>query len=234
MKGKFYGIGVGPGDPELITLKAINILHEIDMIVSPEARANKGSFAYEIAAPHLPENLEELTLVFPMIHDRDELEKKWKENAEIIAGEINKGKDVAFLTLGDPCVYSTYMYIVPHLQKLGVEIETIPGITSFCSVAAKMNLPLATWEETFGIVPLREGCESAEKALDSFDNVVIMKPSHDNALLAEKLEERGLADKFVMISKCSTEEQIVTRDINDLKGEKVPYLSTIIVKRKGF
>jgi precorrin-2/cobalt-factor-2 C20-methyltransferase len=125
------------------------------------------------------------------------------------------------------------MYLLPLLEE-GVAVETIPGITSFCAVAANQNLPLALWEETFGIVPLKHGCASAEQALEHYDNVVIMKPSHDSERLAEILEEKGLDDKFVMISKCSTDIQQVTTDVNVLKEGNVPYLSTMIVKRKGF
>ena len=233
MAGKFVGIGVGPGDPDLITVKAIKAIEAADVLVCPEARNGKGSFAFEIAASYIPKETEILTLEFPMVHDHDVMMEAWKKNAEIISERVGKGQNVAFLTLGDPTVYSTYMYLLPLLAE-GVPVETIPGITSFCAVAANQNLPLALWEETFGIIPLKHGCESAAKALDHYDNVVIMKPSHDSEKLAEILEEKGLEDKFVMISKCSTDIQQVTTDIQTLKDGNVPYLSTMIVKRKGF
>ena len=168
-----------------------------------------------------------------MVHDHDIMMEAWKKNAKIISARVADGQNVAFLTLGDPTVYSTYMYLLPLLED-GIPVETIPGITSFCAVAANQNLPLALWEETFGIVPLKHGCETAEKALEHYDNVVIMKPSHDSEKLAEILEEKGLQDNFVMISKCSTDIQNVTTDIQTLKDGNVPYLSTMIVKRKGF
>ncbi len=233
MAGKFVGIGVGPGDPDLITVKAIKAIEAADVLVCPEARNGKGSFAFEIAESYIPKETEILTLEFPMVHDHDVMMKAWKENAEVISERVAKGQNVAFLTLGDPGVYSTYMYLLPLLEE-GVKVETIPGITSFCAVAANQNLPLALWEETFGIVPLKHGCETAELALEHYDNVVIMKPSHDSERLAEILEEKGLDDKFVMISKCSTDIQQVTTDIDVLKAGNVPYLSTMIVKRKGF
>ncbi len=114
-----------------------------------------------------------------------------------------------------------------------MDIVTVPGITSFTAVASRMNLPLALGDESFGIVPLMEGCESAEKALEAFDNCVIMKPSHDNEKLATILEDKDLQDKFVLIEKCGTDQERIVHDINELKNGKVPYLSTMIVKRKG-
>ncbi len=233
MKGIFYGIGVGPGDPEFLTLKAVRILKEVDIVVCPEAKKNVGSVALNIANDYLKDDIERLYMTFPMVHDKDVLEKQWAENAHIIGEKIKEGKNVAFITLGDPTVYSTYMYMVPFLKKENVEIVTIPGITSFTAVASRMNLPLALGDESFGIVPLMEGCESAEKALDIFDNVVIMKPSHDNIKLASILEEKGLQDSFVLIEKVATEQERIVHDINELKKGKVPYLSTMIVKRKG-
>ncbi len=232
MKGKFIGIGVGPGDPELVTVKAINAIKSLDIVVCPEAREGKGSFAFDIAKQYIPTSTDVLTLVFPMVHDHDVMEKAWKENAQIIEGKVKEGKTVGFITLGDPGVYSTYMYILPYLSE-DIMIETIPGVTSFSAVAATQNLPLVLWEESFGVTALKKGAESVKKALDVYDNLVIMKPSHDPKLLASILEEKGLDDKFVLISKCSTDEEIITENIDDLKNGNVPYLSTLIVKRKG-
>lgn len=232
MSGRFIGIGVGPGDPELVTVKAVKAIKNLDVIVCPEARDGKGSFAFDIAKGYIPENVKILTLAFPMVHNRDVMEAAWKKNAKIIEKEVKAGQNVGFLTLGDPTVYSTYMYILPYLDT-NIPVETIPGVTSFCTVAASQNLPLVLWEESFGVVPLKKGGAAVEKALDVYDNVVIMKPSHDARVLAEILESRSLADKFVLISKCSTDEQQVSTDIKTLKEGSVPYLSTLVVKRKG-
>lgn len=233
MPGKFIGIGVGPGDEDLITIKAVNTLKDVDIIVCPQSKKKEGSIAYNIAEKYISETTEKLYLEFPMIHDKAKLKEKWSENADIISEKIKKNKNVAFLTLGDPTVFSTYMYLVPLLKTRGIEVETIPGITSFCAVASKVSVPLTTWEETLAIVPLKKGCQSAIEALDNFDNVVIMKPSHDSNRLAEELIKRGLEDKFILISKCSTDEEKIVTDINQIVEEDIPYLSTMIVKRKG-
>lgn len=233
MKGKFYGIGVGPGDPDLLTLKAVEILKHVDVVVCPEARKGEGSFALQIAEKWLPKGAETLSMEFPMVHDAEILQKAWVKNAEVIKAETAKGRNLAFLTLGDPTVYSTYMYLVPFVKAAGVEVETIPGITSFTAVASRLNLPLTTADETLAIVPLMKGCESARVALENFDNCVIMKASHDNQKLGEILEDMGLQESFVLISKCGTEDESVMTSIDELKGDKVPYLSTMIVKKKG-
>lgn len=233
MAGRFIGIGVGPGDEDLITIKAVNTLKAVDIIVCPQRKRKNGSIAYNIAEKYILDTTQKLYLEFPMIHDTDKLKEKWRENADIIGQKIKENKNVAFLTLGDPTVFSTYMYLVPLLKEKGIGVETIPGITSFCAVAAKVSVPLTTWEETLAIVPLKKGCQSAMEALDNFDNVVIMKPSHDSKKLGEELIKRGLEDKFILISKCSTDEETIITDINQLLEEDIPYLSTMIVKRKG-
>ncbi len=232
---KFYGIGVGPGDSDLLTVKAVNILNEVDIIVCPQKKEGADSFAYKIAKKHIKKDANIMNLVFPMVYCEDEIENKWKENAQIIAEKIHKGKSLAFITLGDPTVYSTYMYLVPYLKDLNVEVETVPGITSFCLVASNMNIPIAEWEEGFSVVPLRKGTDDKlAKALDDFENVIVMKPSNNCEMVAEELIKRGLENNFVLISKCGTDEQTIIRDINVIKNKKIPYLSTIIIKKNGF
>lgn len=233
MKGKFYGIGVGPGDPELITLKAISTIKMADVLICPDAGNGKKSIALEIGEDYVQDTTERVAMTFPMVYDPEVLNKSWEENAILIEGYINAGKNVAFITLGDPGVFSTFMYIVPFLVSKGIQVETIPGVTSFSAVASTMNLPICLWEETFTVVPLQKDVSSARRAIENSDNVIIMKPSYANKELAELLIEKGLENNFVMISKVSTNTQNIVRDINVLKNEKVPYMSTIIIKRKG-
>ncbi|WP_425446721.1 precorrin-2 C(20)-methyltransferase [Dethiothermospora halolimnae] len=232
MKGKFYGIGVGPGDPELITIKAVNTLKKVDMVICPEAKKEKGSIAFNIGKNYLKEDMEILYLTFPMTHDDKVLEKKWKENSKIILKHLNKGKHIAFLTIGDPMVYSTYMYLLPYLKEENVDIETIPGITSFCAVASRTNTPLASKGETLCILPLMKDSKKLDTVLDECDNIVVMKPSHDSKLLAKKLVEKGYQDNFILVSKCGTEEEEIITDIERLKNDKIHYLSTSIIKNK--
>ncbi|MGF7057497.1 precorrin-2 C(20)-methyltransferase [Brassicibacter mesophilus] len=233
MVGKFYGIGVGPGDPELITVKAVNILKNIDVVVCPEGKKDTESIAFNIAKDYLSDDMQTLKLHFPMTYNENTLNEKWKENAQIIADVLRSGKNIAFLTLGDPSVYSTYMYLLPFLRERDIDIETIPGITSFCASASRVNIPLASGDETLCILPLRRGLDGLDEILDNFDNIVIMKPSHDNKKLADKINERKLNDNFVMISKCSNNEEEISHSVGRLRDQQVPYLSTVIIKKGG-
>lgn len=232
MKGKFYGIGVGPGDPELITLKAVNILKDIDIVICPKSKKDKKSYAFEIAERYLGVKTEILKLEFPMVYDKEILSNKWKENAKIIFELLEKGKNIAFLTIGDPMVYSTYMYLMNILKNYDIEIETVPGVTSFCAMASKVNIPLASEDETLCILPLRKQMDNLDAILDAFDNIVIMKPSHDNVKLAEKIEKMDKLNDFVLTSKCGQLDEEISYDVNRLK-EDIPYLSTVILKKRG-
>ncbi len=233
MKGKLYGIGLGPGDPDLVTLKAIKTLEKVDVVICPQSKGDKESIAFNIANVYLKEDVEVITLHFPMIYDEKELQEKWAENANIINKILISGKDVGFLMIGDPTIYSTYMYIVPLVKELGNEVETIPGVTSFCASAARINNPLAKADETFSVVPLRRNMKNLDKILSSHDNIIIMKPSYNNKALAQMLIEMKLEKNFALISKCGVDEENISYDIEDLKSDKLPYMSIVIIKKGG-
>ncbi len=141
--GTLYGIGVGPGDPELIPLKAVRILQHVNMIFTASSAKNEYSLAVKIAEPHLPASAVIKTLSFPMTKDPEVTRLAWQGNAQAILDELQSGRDVAFLTLGDPLTYSTYGYILKHIQILAPDltIVTVPGITSFQAAAARLNTP---------------------------------------------------------------------------------------------
>jgi len=149
--GKFYGIGVGVGDPENITVKAAKRLHEVDVIVLPEAKSGEGSTAFNIVKEYVKPEVEQLFLEFPMIRDVEARKVFRKNNADVISAELEKGKKVAFLTIGDPMTYSTYTYVLEHISD-DVEVETIAGITSFNSIAARLNIPLMVGDEDLKVV----------------------------------------------------------------------------------
>ena len=211
--GKLYGIGVGPGDPELLTLKAHRVLNEADVIFCPEKETGAGSFAFDIIKGLL-ENTEAkiVNLVYPMHYHGAQLREMWKQNAGCIAEHLSGERTGAFITLGDPAVYSTFMYTLPYIEAAGVEVEVVPGITSFCAAADSMKMPLVAWNE---------------------DLVVLMKPSTDPEALLRALEENHLEDRFVLITKTGTGEERLVTDFEDLKQYDIPYLSTVIIKKQG-
>lgn len=232
MKGKFYGIGVGPGDPKLLTIKAVDIIKNVDVLICPEGKKGKGSIAYEIVKEYIEDNAEIINLNFPMVYKEGELKNQWMKNIQIIYDKLVDGKDVGFITLGDPMLYSTYMYILPDIKKKGIEVQTIPGITSFCASASRANTPLAMGDEILTIFPLRKNGEKLEEIMNDFDNLVVMKPSNQNEKLAEYIEKRRLEDNFILVSNCGTNKENITDDINSIK-EGVPYLSTMIIKGRN-
>ncbi|MEG0379696.1 MAG: precorrin-2 C(20)-methyltransferase, partial [Eubacterium sp.] len=145
MSGIFYGLGVGPGDPDLLTVKAYKILQAADVIITPTKKMGKPSIAYRIVESHITEGTQVVEMSFPMLSlsaERETLQKQWKENADEIEVLLKEGKNVVFLTLGDPMVFSTYSYVMEFLLERGVEVVTLSGVPSFCNLAAQINVPL--------------------------------------------------------------------------------------------
>ncbi|MQM73441.1 MAG: precorrin-2 C(20)-methyltransferase [Eubacteriaceae bacterium] len=232
-KGKLYGIGVGPGDPELLTVKAVRAIESADVIISPTKKMGKPSIALQIAKPYIKPETKLVVMDFPMLSlsaERETLEKQWGENADQIQSMLNWGQNAVFLTLGDPMVYSTYSYVMEFLIDRGMAVETISGVPSFCSLAAHLNLPLTQGEESLGVVGMTQTEEEVDAVLDAHQNIVVMKVSANAKGLAKALRERHLEDHFVMISNIGMDSERVTRDIADLE-KKVPYLSTVLIKK---
>ncbi|OPX90680.1 precorrin-2 C(20)-methyltransferase [Pelotomaculum sp. PtaB.Bin117] len=232
MTGKLYGLGVGPGDPELITLKALRVLQQVPVVAVPVSRHGEDSLALAVAKPHLRSEQEIMNLQMPMSRNRDCLQKAWDSAAGKLLEKLGEGLDVAFLTLGDASLYSSYSYLVEKVGELDpkVEIETIPGITSFAAAAARLNLPLAKGDELLAVVPLLEEPEVLGKLLPHFSNMVLMKVARRYDELVRVLKESGRAENAVFISRCGLDGEIISRDLEAETGRKHDYLSAIIVK----
>ncbi len=227
--GKFYGIGVGVGDSELLTIKAINTLKDLDIIAIPESKKGEGSRAYQIAKEYIKKEVEVISLEFPMIKEREAINNKRKENAEIIRGFVKKGKKVGFLTIGDPMTYSTYIYILEFLRDK-ISIETIPGITSFASITSKLNLPLVLGDEDLKIISLHKKVDIV-KEINNSKNIVFMKVTRSFEKLKEALIITGNDRNFYLVVDCGKKDEKIIRDINDLTRENITYFSTLILKR---
>ena len=228
-KGRFYGIGVGVGDPENITVKATKKLHEVDVIVLPEAKSGEGSTAFEIVKEYLREDVEQLFLEFPMIKDVEARKVFRKNNAETIIKEFEKGKDVAFLTIGDPMTYSTFTYVLEYIPD-DVEVETVAGITSFNSIAARLNVPLMIGDEDLKVISVNKKTD-IYKEIENNDNLVLMKISRNFEKIKRAIIETGNVHNVVIVSDCGKENEIICTDIE--KVENVPYFSTLILKKGG-
>lgn len=231
MSGKLYGVGIGPGDPELITIKAIKVLQGADYIAIPKTDSDKASQALSIVESVLESKKEIIELLFPMSYDEKLLESSWNNAVTQIRKKLDEGRNVAFITLGDPTVYSTYIYAHKVLKQEGYKTEIVPGITSFCASAARSGISLGENRETIAIVPSAYECENLGDILDSFDNVVLMKVSRNLAKLKEILKAKGLLNKSVLVSKCGLEGEIVEFDIDSIDGASLSYFTTLIIKK---
>jgi len=227
-KGKLIGIGVGPGDTELLTLKAARVLKSVPVVFSPKSSKEKESIALSIVRPVLEERKDYKRLmlvepIFPMIEDKDELEKIWSNAAEMIAQYLDSGRDVAFITLGDTSIFSTYSYVQKKLFGR-YEIETIPGITSFTACAAARNKALVEQNDILTIVPKID--DRLEKVIEYSDSVVLMKASRNTSDLEATIEAKNRPKEIYSVQNCTRENEKI---IEGFSNEK-PYLTTTIIK----
>ncbi|MGL6065200.1 MAG: precorrin-2 C(20)-methyltransferase [Fusobacteriaceae bacterium] len=228
---KFYGIGVGVGDSSMVTLKAIETLKKIDVVILPEAKIGEGSTAYEIASKYLKENIEKVFLEFTMVRDEELRKISRKKNTEIIEEYLKNGKNIAFLTIGDPMVYSTYSYILQYLDNK-YSVETVCGIPTFIDMASMLNIPLVLGDESLKVISLNENT-NIEKEIENSDNLVFMKVSRNFNQLKEALRATNNLNNIVMVSNCGKKNQKIYWDIENLKNEDIEYFTTLILKTRG-
>jgi len=232
--GTLYGIGVGPGDPELITLKALKVLQRVTRIFASCSSKNSYSLALNIVRCHLNgAGIEHLP--FPMTRDPQVLQDAWEKNAARVLEVLGSGADAAFVTLGDPLTYSTFGYLLKTMKQLQPEVQvvTIPGITSYSAAAALTQTPLTEGEESFFLVSGAQGAARLREVVDKTDNIVMLKTYRNFSEIYRALEELDLLDRAVCISRCGLDGETVVENLRDMKEQSMPYLSMIIIKKKG-
>ena len=231
---KFYGIGVGVGDPEMITVKAMNRLKNLDVLILPNAGREFSSTAYEIVKDYLKKDIKLVDMEFSMNPSLNERERERLENSKIVERYLDENLNVGFITIGDPMTYSTYIYLLENINK-EYEVETIPGISSFVDIASRMNIPLVVGNENLKVIGLYKKCDKNYiiKAIEENDNLVIMKVSLKFDELKEALKETNNQNNIVLVCESGKEEQKIYFDIENLKKEDVPYFSTLILKKGG-
>lgn len=227
MKAKLYGVGVGPGDPELLTLKAARIIRESPVVAIP-TKEIEASVAYQIVRQCIPEidSKELLAIHMPMTKNKEELDKSHQDAAAKITAYLDAGKQVAFLTLGDPCVYSTYMYVHQLVEEQGYPTEILSGITSFCAVAARLNMGLVEKAEPLHIIP---SSYQIEDALRLPGTKVLMKAGKKLPAVKEELEQ--LNAQVWMVENCGMKEEKIYRGAEEI-NINAGYYTLIIVKEK--
>ena len=223
-RGKLYGVGVGPGDPELVTKKAERVLREADIVAVPDKGAGEKT-ALNIVSD-LVAGKELLYCPTPMVRDRAVLDGCYEQIANDICSLLDEGKNVAFITLGDPTVYSTYIYVHKKVLARGYEAELIPGVPSFCAVAARLNTSLCEGAERLLIVP---ASHDAADCLDIRANKVFMKAGKAIGELQAQLAERDMLEHASLVANCGMEGELVCPHFADMT-DGTGYFSIVLVK----
>ena len=232
--GRLYGIGIGPGDPELLTLKAARIIREVPVVVVPKKGETSRSYALSIAREYLdPERQEILELVFPKKKELSELESYWESSVEAIRARLDEGKDCAFLTEGDPLFYGTFIYVFNIMRKRfpDIRVEVVPGVSSMNAAAARASRPLTNASDKLVVLPATYDPDYLASALREFDVVVLLKVSSVFDRVLDTLEDMGLVEKAVYVSRGTTPEEEIVYDIRQLRGRRLDYLSLLIVQK---
>jgi len=232
--GTFFGIGVGPGDPDLITLKAVKILQQVDVVFAAASTKNNHSLAVNIAKPHIPDATPILRLAFPMTTDRAVAQTAWDAHARRIYEFLGKGLNAAFLTLGDPMTYSTYGYVLRYMRRIDPRIcaTTVPGITSYQAAAARINQPLVEGEESLLVVSGARGGNRLRELSVKPETVVFLKAYRNIADIARAIDEAEPGYRCTGICKCGQPDEKVIQDLADLEGRCPDYWTLIIAKQK--
>ena len=231
--GKLIGASLGPGDPELITRRSWAVLQSGARWIYPVKKAAEASYALSIVERGgLPVPADAVSLIFPMTRDAELLAKAWLRAAEQTVKLLAEGRDLVFLVEGDASTFATFGHLARIARELApeIEVETIPGVSSFAAAAAAASIPLAEEDETLAIIPAAYGTGVIDHLLDEFDTLILLKvkPMLDEVL--ELLEKRGLLAKSCFIEKVGSPEERIVRDIASLQGETVNYLSLLLVQ----
>ena len=225
MKGVAYGVGVGPGDPELMTVKAIRLIRENRVIAVPGTDP-KASVAYQIAVQNVPElaDKELVPIEMPMVRDRAVQAEAHRRGAQILADYLDRGENVVYLTLGDPTIYCTFSYLQHILEAEGYPVELVSGVPSFCAAAARLNLPLAEWDEPLHVLP---AVHRTDQHLDGDGACVLMKSGRSMTAVKELLRQSGR--EVAAVSNCGMETEKVYRSVEEIPDD-AGYFSLIIAK----
>ncbi|GBE03291.1 MAG TPA: precorrin-2 C(20)-methyltransferase [Nitrospirae bacterium] len=248
MSGKLSVIGIGPGDPELLTLKAVRVIKESPVICVPKGRAEGASLALSIVEKAVDLGGKEIIEAhFPMVKTREQgsceenvgaihelplLDEKWDETVSLISNKLKNGADVAFLTLGDPAIYSTFFYLYDKLLAVMPElkIEIVPGISSINASASRLNMSLGLGNDKIAVLPANY-MGDLKTILGTFDTVVLMKVNKVFNEILEILSGMGLVENAKCISKVGMKDEKIFEDIREIKEEELNYFSIVILKK---
>lgn len=228
--GRLYGIGVGPGDPKLMTIKAYEAIKACDVIAIP-AVSRTECYAYQIVEKVYPDIAQKCIMCtpFPMIKDKKKLDAAHEKIYKDIVSELESRKNVGMLTIGDPSVYSTYMYIHKRVKGAGFDADMISGVPSFCAAAARLGIPLGEMKQEIHIIP---ASYDVEKTLEYGGTCVYMKSGKKLGELIKVLEKAialGRKMEVYGVTNCGMEDECIYRGLDELEMAE-GYLTIVIVK----
>lgn len=228
-----YAVGVGPGDPELLTRKAERILRSVDVILAPVSNPSESSVALSTINYLIDENRQKIIIhQFPMTSDKSRLIPAWQEAANIIVSHAEAGRSVAFITIGDPLFYSTFIYLLRILREHSsqIDVEIIPGISSINAAAAEAAVSLVESEEKIAIIPATAGIAEIAVALAHFETVVLLKVKPIYSDIIQLLRQTGRVNSTIFVERVGTPRQIVLTDFTQIASHSPDYLSLLIIK----
>jgi precorrin-2/cobalt-factor-2 C20-methyltransferase len=238
MTGKLYVLGIGPGDPELMTLKAVRILKEVRCIVVPKGREEGSSLALSIVQKSLSLDGKEIVEAFfpmkkTMGNEKEDLDRQWNETVDAVLNRLDRGIDAAFITIGDPGIYSTFFYLYDRLlqRRPSLAVEIVPGISSINAAAARAGLYLGLGNGRIAVLPANY-LDSLQETLEKFDTVVLMKVNKVFEAVKDALIRMNLAAYAVYVARTGMPDERVYRDITKVREEDLNYFSLIIVRKR--
>ncbi len=233
--GKLYGVSLGPGAEDLMTIRAFNCLKTVDCIAIPRKDEETPSVAWMTAENIIGEveGQEKLFLDFPMTKNPETLKPAWDIAFKEIRQRLMAGQDVAFITVGDAFIYSTFIYLYNHARKIwpDVEIEVIPGVSSITAVPTVAGIPVADGQQRVAIIPASYNIEDLRTIFKMFDTVILMKVSNVINQIVEALEAENLIDHAVYVAKATMDGEKIVRDLRTIKEKRCIYFSMVIVSR---
>jgi precorrin-2/cobalt-factor-2 C20-methyltransferase len=235
-QARLFGVGVGPGAPDLVTLRALAVLRSVDVLALPRSNDWGESMAWKIVAPHFEgdKTPEKLFLTFPMNKDPERLKPALDKAMDAIGERLAAGRSVAFVTEGDPSLYSTFVYVAGEARRRWPElpVETVPAVSSPMAVAAVTGVPLADGQERIAIVPANYGVDDLDAILRAFDTVVLMKIGPEMPKIIDALSRQGLLDRAVYVAKATMKEQRIVRDLSSVSAERGDCFAMVVVSKK--
>lgn len=228
--GTLYGVGVGPGAPDLLTLRAVSVLRSVSVILAAASPKNDDSLALSIASPHLPDSCEIVRLDFPMTREKSVMEAAWERNAAHTEQILLSGRNAAFLTLGDPMTYSTFGYLMRTVLTMnaGLSVKVVPGITSYQAAAAETRTVLCEGEENLLLISGINNGNRLHQLLKESDSSVILKAYRNMPAIRKAIGDTGKSEECLFVSRLGLEGEVIVHGSDDIP-EKPHYLSLIMV-----